>query len=210
MGAHDAWGAASSIQFELPVSGQDYYAWVTEMATSMNVPFRHHYSTQKAEDGTGFWLIEEMHRCGQGRGALLWVGVAPGSAEGLTEFTLDSCNDGVSVTTLRNLAQVSIDNLWAGEDSEGPCVPVAEGAVSPMPAGDAGDLLAVIPSAADRDFVRRYNADEHWEPLGRDFGLDSARAVGNKASVLRSIFGVNVVRYRRNQGNDDWREEGEE
>lgn len=126
MGAHDAWGAASSIQFELPVSGQDYYAWVTEMATSMNVPFRHHYSTQKAEDGTGFWLIEEMHRCGQGRGALFWVGVAPGSTDELTEFTLSSCNDAVSVATLKATAQKSIDELCQGEDVEAEAVNAAQ------------------------------------------------------------------------------------
>lgn len=128
---NDVWGATSSILFELPISGQDYYAWLTEAAARMSVPFRSHYETQKAKDGTGFWLIERMWKYGRGRGVLVWIGVAPGSAEGLTEFTLDSCNDAVSVVTLRELAQKSIDELWhdgnTDSDQEPALAPISRG-----------------------------------------------------------------------------------
>ncbi|HOR01109.1 MAG TPA: hypothetical protein PLJ35_20020 [Anaerolineae bacterium] len=78
---------------------------------------------------------------------------------------------------------------------------------SPMLAEDADDPLAAILSAANRESVRRYNAGEHWESLGRDYGLDSMKAVGNKASTLRSVFGADVVHYRRNQADLDEEEE---
>ena len=97
MSQEDVWGAASSIVFELPVSGQDYYAWLTEAAHNMTIPFRRHYRTQKAKDGRGFWLVEDMWEYGNGRGPLVWVEVAPGSTDELTEFSLTPCSDAISL-----------------------------------------------------------------------------------------------------------------
>lgn len=203
MSQEEAWGAVSSIVFELPASEQDYYAWLTEAAHNMTVPFRRHYRTQKAKNGRGFWLVEDMWEYGNGRGPLVWVEVAPGSTDELTEFSLTPCSDAISLPTLRGLAQKSIAEL-CGEAPEGPndSAPFAEVAEAGdcAPAGADDALLAAIPSVADRDFVRRWNGGENSESLRRAFGLKDAHAVGNKAYALRKIF-PDLVKTRRNQGN---------
>lgn len=84
---------------------------------------------------------------------------------------------------------------------------VATVVVASVPERGEGDPLAVIPSAKDRDFVRRWNAGEDSESLARSFKLTGAHAVGNKAHELRKVFPA-LVKTRRNQGN--WSEDDEE
>jgi len=84
---------------------------------------------------------------------------------------------------------------------------VATAVVATAPERGQGDPLAVIPSVADREFVRRWNAGEDTGSLARRFKLKGARAAGTKASELRKVFGSDVVNYRRNQGT--WGEDDE-
>lgn len=93
--------------------------------------------------------------------------------------------------------------------SEEPPEPTAEVRATPPLAREEGDPLAAIVNARDRDFVRRWNAGEDSEELRKDFGFKDVHAVGTEASALRKRY-PGLVKRRRNQGNDDWQNWGED
>jgi len=124
MAQQDVWQSVTVAEIELPTTPEDYYRWWAEWALRETKPFRDYYRTERARDGSGFWVIEDMRDYVAGRGPLLWVEVAPGGSEGLTRFTLEACHESVSVITLREIADGSVRAF--GHRGDCPGEPVGE------------------------------------------------------------------------------------